>query len=424
MERQFEVNGSKDITKCPRSPEYESVIEAFSRNVYDPSLVGNLAELKNKHNCEIKNSDDAIDFANQEIKSIDHHSAFLERADLDALKLESQGNLGGVGATFSRPDARSAQTDGGPISVVSLLDGSPANKAGLKIGDQVIAVDKKPVDAEKVGAAVARIKGAPGTDVELTVKRDGQVFDIRLTRALVHYPAVEDRDLGDNVAYVRLGNFMSNGGPPELYAALRKHENAKAVVLDLRDNFGGALSNAMAVSSLFMDSGLLQTTTERVDSPLKEPIFVKHRFALSVNSEVVATENGGTFQYSRLPDLVDVPLVVLVNERSASASEMVAAALRDNGDAVLVGSQTLGKGVGQNLIPIPSLNGMLKVTNYKAETPGGEWLGDGSKNRIGLKPDIEVKLPAGVRFGSPEDAQLNAALLYLKTQVAKERQTK
>ena len=417
MQEQLEVGNGRDINKCPRSPEYENVIEAFARNVYDPSLVGNLSELKSKHNCEIRSSDDAINFANQEIKSLDYHSAFLTRDDLYALELESHGNLGGIGVTFDRSAVVSKQTDIGPINILSVLEDSPAAEAGLRVGDQIIAVDNKPVDAESLPVAVARVKGEPGTNVELTIKRDGQTFDVNLTRALVHFPAVEERDIGGGIAYVRLKDFMSDSGPPELYAALKKHENAKAVVFDLRNNFGGAVANAVEVSSLFMDAGLLQTTTRRLDSPLKTPIFSQEQITLSVDSADKVSKNSITRKYSRLPDLVDVPLVVLVNERSASASEMVAAALRDNGDAVLVGAQTFGKGVGQSLILIPSLDGALRVTNFKATTPSGDWLGDGFKNRTGLTPDIPVE-STSVGGDLANDTQLNAAVLYLKNQIA------
>ncbi|MFA7340487.1 MAG: S41 family peptidase [Candidatus Obscuribacterales bacterium] len=406
-----------DTSKCPRSPEYETVIEVFARNLYDPTKIGDLQALKSKHNCEIKMPGDAVKFANKEISALDGHSVLHTKPEIEAMRLEEKGDLVGIGATFTRPNAIDANTDKGPITVASLIKDAPAQKAGLRVGDQIVAIDKKPVELEHLSNAIERVRGTSESTVKLTVARDGRTIDLDITRAQVHFPTVSEKSLSDGIAYVRLNSFVPERGPIELYNALEKHKSAKAVVFDLRNNLGGAENNAVLTAALFMDHGVITNLRQRVDSSPQAPIFADRSYALSKDSTVV-TKGGASKSYGRPPDMVNVPVVVLVNEYSASASELVAGALRDNGDAKLVGTQTYGKGVGQAFIPIPSVDGLLRVTTVKDTTPNGHWVGDGSKNKIGLKPDIEVKLPEGVRLGAANDTQLNAAVLYLKTQIA------
>ncbi len=412
-----------DTSKCPRSPEYESVMEAFARNLYDPSKLGDVKVLKSKHNCDIKNPADAIKFANQEISALDAHSVLHTKSDLATMALKEKGDLVGIGATFARPNSKDADTDKGPIDVMKLVAGAPAQKAGLKVGDQIIAVDKKPVESEPIVDSIERVRGAADSHVNLTVRRQGKAIELDITRAQVHFPAVEEKALPGGIAYVKLDSFVPKTGPTELFSALSKHKNASAVVLDLRNNIGGDEFNAMLVTSLFMDHGLVANIRERVALSDQVPGYGQRTIALTKNATVY-TAGGDTQKYPRLPDLVNVPLVVLVNEYSASASELVAGALRDNGEAKLVGAQTFGKGVGQSFVPIPSVQGLLRVTSAKNTSPNGIWVGDGSTNKIGLKPDIEVKLPDGARIGTPQDTQLNAAVLYLKTQIAAGRKAR
>ncbi|MBP9094787.1 PDZ domain-containing protein [bacterium] len=419
----FKATAPVDTSQCQRSPEYETVIEVFTRNLYDPSKLGDVQALKSKHNCDIKNPTDAIKFANQEMGAIDPYSVLRTSAETEAFQLRIKGERLEIGASFYRPKTNDANFDKDPINVVNVIEGGPAQKAGLKDGDQLIAVDHKPIDAEQIGDALAPIYAAVDSPARLTVKRDGRTFDLDITSALVHVSSVTEKTLNDGIAYVRLNSFLSTSGPAELMGALNKHKSAKAVVLDLRDNPGGIVFNAVLATSLFMDHGVVSQARDRLDSSPKEPAFAQRTLFLTKDSSAY-TINGDTTKYDRLPDVVDIPVAILVNEHSASASELFAGAMRDNGEAKLVGTQTFGKGVGQSYIPIPSLDGSLVVTSFEDTTPNGDWAGDGSKNRIGLKPDIEVKLPKGARYGSPEDTQLNAAVLYLKTQIAAGRKAR
>ncbi|MFA6209192.1 MAG: S41 family peptidase [Candidatus Obscuribacterales bacterium] len=231
---------------------------------------------------------------------------------------------------------------------------------------------------------------------------------------------VEEKDLGSGIAYLSISDFRSNRVLLEMSDALQKHENAEAVVLDLRNNPGGSYSNAAHTSAFFMDTGKLYSAELRLDSPLEAPQFAHGSFQLTPNVMHEARDFEA-HAYLRLPDLVDVPMVVLVNEGTASSSEMMAAALRENGDAKLVGTETAGQGVGQKYFPIPSLDAILAVSSLKFRNADGQWLGNGSRNRTGLTPDMLVEQSDGAVRGSANDSQLNAAVLYLQVQIAAAR---
>jgi carboxyl-terminal processing protease len=255
------------------------------------------------------------------------------------------------------------------LRVTRVYDNSPADQAGLKPGDLIVAVNGKPLKGLSEEAGVARVKGPAGSDVTLSVQRGKHTFDRKVTRATVNIPVVESRMLhedGDKVGYVALASF-SSGAHGEVYAAVRKlrKDGAKALVLDLRGNPGGLVREAQLVASGFVPEGTIVSTRGRAVQP----------------ETLKATGN---------PVAGKLPMVVLVDRGTASSAEIVTGALKDSGRAEVVGTRTFGKGVFQEVVPL-SNGGALDITVGQYFTPKGTNLGKGLKPGQGVHPQVEAK---------------------------------
>lgn len=316
------------------------------------------------------------------LADLDDHSRFLDEDDYRDVLISASSHYSGVGLDVT--------IDNGKVTVVSPLEGTPAERAGILPDDVVVSVDDIPVDPENTQAAISRMRGEPGTEVTLDVMRSGEQDPLRfaLTRAEVRLTTVHSDYLGDGFGYIRLSSFTDGTGE-ELRAAagelLSEHE-LQAVVLDLRDNPGGTLGAAVEVADAFMEDGLIVRGKGRIN----EARFVEN------------AEPG---------DIIDGrELVVLVDGRSASASEIVAAALQENNRARVVGERTFGKGSVQTVIPLAD-GGALKLTTSEYSTPSGRSI-DGT----GVEPDLVVEggrrlyRGPGSRIAPSEDSQLAEAL--------------
>ena len=316
------------------------------------------------------------------LADLDEHSSFLDENDYENILISASSRYSGVGLDVT--------VDDGKVTVVATLQDTPAERAGILPKDVVISVDDVPVDPEDVQAAISRMRGEPGTVVTVEVTRSGEEDPLRfaMTRAEVRLTTVHNEFLGDGLAYVRLSSFTDGTGE-ELRGAigdlLAEHE-LRGVVLDLRDNPGGTLGAAVEVADAFMDEGLIVRGRGRIS----EARFVEH----ATPGDVL----GG------------IALAVLVDERSASASEIVAAALQENERAHLVGERTYGKGSVQTVIPLAD-GGALKLTTSEYFTPNGRSI-DGT----GIEPDLEIT-GGRRRYQGPgsdiepgDDTQLAAAL--------------
>lgn len=322
----------------------------------------------------------------------DPHSVLMLPDDYDKLKESmSGGNFSGIGVfIMADPDNYNWLTVSDPI------EGTPAYEAGLQPGDVITAVDGKSTKDEPIDVTVTRIRGAEGSPVVLTIKRKGveKPFDVKIVRKFIHVSSVESRLLDDSVGYIKLRIYGSETGD-EIEQALTKLEKqgAKAIILDVRNNSGGLIDSAQDVCSKFM--------------PLGSPVVsVVNR----ANSKRVMRATGGNHS--------NMPMVLLINELSASASEITAGALKDSGRAVLIGARTFGKGSVQELTPlyIPGNDkpAALKLTIALFYTPKGIKI-----NGEGLKPDIVVPLDirdTGLR-NINKDKQLKKALEYLKAKI-------
>jgi len=290
------------------------------------------------------------------LSGLDPHSSFLDPEAFKEMRVGTEGEFGGLGIEVTMED--------GFVKVVSPIEDTPASQAGLKTGDLIIRLDSKAVKGMTLNDAVKMMRGKPGTDITLTVVREGQPkpLTFTITRAVIKIRSVKHRMLDDGFGYVRITQFQANTGD-NLKEALGKlklqHKgNLKGLVLDLRNNPGGVLNAAVAVSDTFLSSGLIVYTEGRVsDSELK---------------------------FSATPaDLINgAPMVVLVNGGSASASEIVAGALQDHKRAVIMGTKTFGKGSVQTILPMTG-GAALKITTARYYTPNGR-----SIQATGILPDV------------------------------------
>ena len=301
------------------------------------------------------------------LSGLDPHSSYLDAEQFTELQVGTTGQFGGLGIEVGM--------ENGFVKVIAPIDDTPAQRAGVQAGDLIIRLDDTPVKGMTLSEAVKVMRGKPGSDIELTIVRDGldQPLKLTITRDIIKVKSVKARMLEPGYGYLRISQFQSKTAE-NLVDAIEdlKKENGgplKGTVLDLRNNPGGVLNGAVAVSDAFLDKGMIVYTEGRIaDSKLR---------------------------FNATPDDVinGAPLVVLVNQGSASASEIVAGALQDHKRAIIVGSKTFGKGSVQTILPLSS-ESALKLTTARYYTPSGR-----SIQAEGITPDIELDR---VKFTSVE----------------------
>lgn len=320
------------------------------------------------------------------VSDLDTHSRYLDAKEYEDIKISTSGNYSGIGLDVSFDDGR--------VTVVTPLDGTPAAEAGILPGDVVVSIDETPIDATNAQDVVSRMRGRPGTPVDLSVRRAGaqNTLHFAMKRAEIHVRTVRSAPLGGGYAYIRLTTFADTTAADLERAAQSLRAQAggplKGLVLDLRNNPGGVLGAAVKVADLFLDDGLIVRGKGR---------------ARQARFEQFAT---------RGDDLEHVPLAVLVNGGSASASEIVAGAIQDHHRGELIGERTYGKGSVQTVLPLGGGNA-IKLTTSRYLTPSGR-----SINGIGIEPDVLVRsadpdrLYQGPSSGMApdEDRQLQRAL--------------
>jgi carboxyl-terminal processing protease len=293
------------------------------------------------------------------INSLDPHSGYLSPDAFKELKVETKGEFGGIGIQIGLKDSL--------LTVIAPIEDTPAYKAGIKAGDKIIKIAGESTKDMGLNDAVTKMRGPKGTSIVITIFREGwkQTKDFTIVRDVIKIKSVKAKMLPDNIGYIKLTQFQESTSS-DLAAALEKlkKEGMASLILDLRNDPGGLLNSAVEVSEQFLPKGKLV-------------VYIKGR-----NGEKTEylTENNKPY--------TEMPMVVLVNQGSASASEIVAGALKDWGRAVIVGVQTFGKGSVQSLIPLSDGSG-LRLTTAKYYTPKGT-----SIQGIGITPDIVVKLEA------------------------------
>ncbi len=287
---------------------------------------------------------------------LDPHSSFLDPDSFHEINVDTRGEFGGLGIEVT--------LDEGVIRVVAPIDGTPADRAGIESGDLIIRLDGKTVKGNSLESAVEQMRGEPGSEITLTIVREGvdQPFDVTLKRAIIQLQSARGELLEDRYGYVRVSQFQS-GTSASLRRQIEKLEEQAGepltgLVLDLRNNPGGVLNGAVEVSDLFLRDGVIVSTRGRT------------------------ADADYTFNATARDVLQGAPMVVLVNRGSASASEIVAGALQDHGRALILGTKTFGKGSVQTILPMNN-GAALKLTTARYYTPNGR-----SIQATGIEPDI------------------------------------
>jgi len=332
-----------------------------------------LSIVQNQYVDEVAPKDLIYNAIKGTLRGLDPHSSFLDPDSYREMQVETSGSFGGLGIEITLRDD--------VLTVVAPIEGTPAYRAGLQPGDKIVKIDGLVTKDMQLPDAVKKMRGKPGSKVTISVVREGwtEPHDFEIQREQIRVHSVRSQDLGSGIAYIKLRQFQEQTAH-DLETALEKFNKGefKGLVLDLRNNPGGLLTSAVEVSEKFVDDGKLVVYTEgRVrNQNMRFSAHAKHAFST-------------------------LPMVVLVNQGSASASEIVAGALQDYGRAIVVGTQTFGKGSVQTIIPLSDGSG-LRLTTAKYFTPKGR-----SIHGKGITPDIVVEAPKPPADQKPQPPSLD-----------------
>ncbi len=359
--------------------------KSFSKNEEDVyqkiDLFSEVLDKINKEYVDEVNQGEVMDAAiNGVLQSLDPYSAYMSPEMFNDMQTETTGKFGGLGIEVGM--------EAGVVKVISPIDNTPASKAGIKAGDYIVKINETQVQGKSLTEAVELMRGPVGTDIEITVRRIGKkkaiIFNI--TREIIEIESVKSKILDDKIGYLRLTSFNENSSEQikNKIKEIKKDKKIKGYILDLRNNPGGLLTQAIKISDFFLDYGEIVSTKSRKSS-----------------------ENRKWF--SKKGDLIDgKTLIVLINYGSASASEIVAGALKEHKRAILIGENSYGKGSVQSIIPLKN-KGAIRLTISKYYLPSGD-----SISEVGVTPDIEIEESSdGFAINTDTDNQLNFALKLL-----------
>jgi len=345
-------------------------------------LFGEVLEKINEEYVDEINQSDSMDSAiNGLLQSLDPYSAYMPPEVFNEMQTETSGEFGGLGIEVSM--------EAGVVKVISPIDDTPASRAGIKAGDYIVKIEDTQVQGKTLSEAVDLMRGPVGSSIELTVRRRGEkkALTFNITREIIKIQSVKADLLEKDIGYIRLTSFNENSSKQikDKIEELEKDQDISAYILDLRNNPGGLLSQAIKISDFFLDNGEIVSTKSRQPS-----------------------ENRKWF--AKKGDLTKgKTLLVLINYGSASASEIVAGALKDHKRAIILGENSFGKGSVQSIIPLKN-KGAIRLTVAKYYLPSGK-----SISEVGVSPDIEVNEEGEeFRIKTETDNQLNYAIKLLK----------
>ena len=361
---------------------FSSSINSAEIDIYKKiDLFGEVLEKINKEYVDEIDQSESMDSAiNGLLQSLDPYSAYMSPEIFQEMQTETSGEFGGLGIEVSM--------EAGVVKVITPIDDTPASKAGIKAGDYIVKIDNVQVQGKSLSEAVDLMRGLVGTDIELTVRRRGvkKALTFNITRKIIEVQSVKSDLLENNIGYIRLTSFNDNSSDQikKKIKKLKENENLKAFILDLRNNPGGLLTQAIKISDFFLENGEIVSTKSRKKS-----------------------ENRKWF--ARKGDITEgKTLIVLINYGSASASEIVAGALKDHKRAIILGENSYGKGSVQSIIPLKN-KGAIRLTIAKYYLPSGK-----SISEVGVRPDIEVNEEGeDFRIKTDTDNQLNYAIKLL-----------
>ncbi len=359
----------------------KTVISAENDIYKKIDLFGEVLEKINKEYVDEFNQSESMDSAiNGLLQSLDPYSSYMSPKIFDEMQTETSGEFGGLGIEVSM--------EAGVVKVISPIDDTPASRAGLKAGDYIVKINDVQVQGKSLSEAVDLMRGPVGSGIELTVRRRGErkALTFNIIREVIQVQSVKSEIIDENIGYIRLTSFNDNSSDQieKQIKKLKKNKNLNSFILDLRNNPGGLLSQAIKISDFFLENGEIVSTKSRKKS-----------------------ENRKWF--AKKGDITDgKTLLVLINYGSASASEIVAGALKDHKRAIIVGENSFGKGSVQSIIPLKN-RGAIRLTVAKYYLPSGK-----SISEVGVRPDIEVNEEGdNFRIKTDTDNQLNYAIKLL-----------
>jgi len=352
------------------------------KNIYEKiDLFSEVLNKIDKEYVESVNQSDAMDAAiNGVLQSLDPYSAYMSPEVFNDMQTETSGKFGGLGIEVGM--------EHGVVKVISPIDNSPASRVGVKAGDYIVKINDIQVQGKSLTEAVEIMRGPVGSDIKITVRRRGvkKAIIFKITREIIKIESVKSKYIDKSIGYLRLTVFNENSGDQikDKIKEFNKKKDIKGYILDLRNNPGGLLSQAIKISDFFLENGEIVSTKSRKIS-----------------------ENRRWF--AKKGDLIKgKTLIVLINEGSASASEIVAGALKDHKRAILVGENSYGKGSVQSIIPLKN-KGAIRLTISKYYLPSGK-----SISEVGVTPDIEVEESSDAFvINTDTDNQLNFAVKLL-----------
>ena len=341
-------------------------------------LFGEVLEKINKEYVDEIDQSESMDAAiDGLLQSLDPYSGYMSPKTFDEMQTDTSGEFGGLGIEVTM--------EAGVVKVISPIDDTPASRAGIKAGDYIVKIENSQVQGKSLSEAVELMRGPVGSSIELTIRRRGEkkalIFEV--TREIIEIKSVKADLLDKNIGYLRLTSFNENSAQQieKEIKELEKNKKLKGYILDLRNNPGGLLSQAIKISDFFLENGEIVSTKSRKSS--------ENRKWFAKKGDIT---NGKT-------------LVVLINYGSASASEIVAGALKDHKRAILLGENSYGKGSVQSIIPLKN-KGAIRLTVAKYYLPSGK-----SISEVGVSPDIEIDEEFDdFKIKTETDNQLNYAL--------------
>ncbi|WP_435148732.1 S41 family peptidase [Candidatus Pelagibacter bacterium nBUS_32] len=344
-------------------------------------LFGEVLEKINKEYVDETDQSEGMDAAiNGLLQSLDPYSSYMSPETFKEMQTETSGEFGGLGIEVSM--------EAGVVKVISPIDDTPASKAGIKAGDYIVKINNTQVQGKSLSEAVDLMRGLVGSSIELTVRRRGvkKAITFNITREIIEVQSVKSDLLNENIGYIRLTSFNDNSSE-QIKKQIKKLENdnnLNAFILDLRNNPGGLLSQAIKISDFFLENGEIVSTKSRKKS--------ENRKWFAKKGDITGGKT----------------LLVLINYGSASASEIVAGALKDHKRAIILGESSYGKGSVQSIIPLKN-RGAIRLTVAKYYLPSGK-----SISEVGVRPDIEIDEEGDdFRIKTDTDNQLNYAIKLL-----------
>ncbi len=359
------------------SVSYSSEIDIYKKI----DLFGEVLEKINKEYVDEIDQSKSMDSAiNGLLQSLDPYSAYMSPEIFDEMQTETSGEFGGLGIEVSM--------ESGVVKVISPIDDTPASRAGIKAGDYIVKINDTQVQGKSLSEAVDLMRGPIGSPIELTIRRRGEkkALTFNIVREVIQIQSVKSDLIEKNIGYIRLTSFNENSGSQikKKINQFEKNNNINSYILDLRNNPGGLLSQAISISDFFLENGEIVSTKSRKPS--------ENRKWFAKPGDLT---NGKT-------------LIVLINYGSASASEIVAGALKDHKRAILLGENSYGKGSVQSIIPLKN-DGAIRLTVAKYYLPSGK-----SISEVGISPDIEISEETeDFRIKTTTDNQLNYAIKLL-----------